>query len=101
MNPALGKALVALVPTCLLLSGAALLFFRERTASSLLQFLGAGSLAVAVLTHGSEALDLLPWMDWGSEYSIGHYLDFISAGLGRTLFPIGYLVRAVGSNGHK
>jgi hypothetical protein len=29
---------------------------------------------------------------WGDEHSIGHYLDIASAGLGLTLFPLGYLL---------
>ena len=31
-------------------------------------------------------------MRWGSELSVGHYLDLVSAVLGLTLFPIGYLL---------
>ena len=34
-------------------------------------------------------------MDWGQEHSIGHYLDFWSAVLGLSLFPIGYLLHAL------
>ena len=48
-----------------------------------------------VFTHVSEALHLFPWMHWGLEHSIGHYLDFFSAVLGLTLFPIGYLLHAL------
>ena len=47
---------------------------------------------LVVLTHLCEALHLFPWMRWGSEHSIGHYLDLWSAVLGLTLFPIGYLL---------
>jgi hypothetical protein len=42
----------------------------------------------------AEALDFLPWMHWGSEQSAGHYLDLVSAVLGITLFPAGYLFHA-------
>jgi Ca2+/Na+ antiporter len=92
MNVTLLKALVALVPMCVLLSGSVVLFFREKTVSSLLQLLCAGCLVVVALTHVSEALHLLPWMHWGLEHSFGHYLNLSSTLLGLTLFPIGYLL---------
>ena len=91
----LAKSLVALVPACLLLSGSAILFFRLKAASAFLQFLGAACLVVVVLTHIFEALSLFPWLHWGLEHSVGHYLDLVSAVLGLTLFPIGYLLHAL------
>jgi hypothetical protein len=90
MNVTLLKALVALVPVCLLFFWSAVLFFRGKTVCSFLQLLGAGGLVV-VVTHISEALQLFPWMQWGLPNSVGHYLDFWSAVLGLTLFPVGYL----------
>jgi hypothetical protein len=101
MNVALVKALFALVPARILFSGSLVLFLSARTMCSLLQILGAGSLVVVVLTHVCEALRLFPWMNWGLEYSAGHYLDLLSAVLAFSLFPIGYLLHAVESNGHK
>ena len=95
MNATLLRGLVALVPACVLFSGSAVLFFREKTAWSFLQLLGAACLVVVVLTHICEALHLFPWMHWGSEHSVGHYLDFGSAVLGLTLFPVGYLFHAL------
>jgi hypothetical protein len=95
MNVTLLKALVALVPACMLFSGSVVLFFRGKTVCSFLQLLGAGCLVVVVLTHVSEALHLFPWMHWGLEHSVGHYLDFWSAVLGLTLFPLGYLLHAL------
>ena len=95
MNVTLLKALVALVPACILFSGSSVLFFRGKTVCSCLQLLGAGCLAMVVLTHVCEALHLFPWMHWGSEHSVGHYLDLWGAVLGLTLFPIGYLVHAL------
>jgi hypothetical protein len=95
MNVTLLKALVALVPACMLFSGSIVLFFRGKTACSFLQLLGAGCLVVVVLTHISEALHLLPWMHWGLEHSAGHYLDLSSAVLGLTLFPTGYLLHTI------
>jgi succinate dehydrogenase/fumarate reductase cytochrome b subunit len=89
------KALVALAPVCMLFSGSAVMFFREKTVSSFLQLLGAGCLVVVVLTHVCEAFRLFPWMHWGDEHSVGHYLDLGSAVLGLTLFPIGYLIHAL------
>ena len=91
MNVTLVKGLVALVPTCMLFSGSVVLFLRGRNACSFLQLLGAGCLVVVVVTHLCEALHLFPWMHWGLEHSVGHYVDFWSAALGLTLFPIGYL----------
>jgi len=95
MNITLSKALVALVPASMLFCGSVVLSFREKTVYSFLQLVGAGGLVVVVLTHVSEALHLFPWMHWGLEHSVGHYLDFCSALLGLTLFPVGYLLDAV------
>jgi len=95
MNATLAKALVALLPASVLCVGSVLLFLRERTLGSFLQLLGAGCLVMVVLTHLCEALHLFPWMHWGSEHSVGHYLDLWSAALGLTLFPIGYLLHAL------
>jgi hypothetical protein len=95
MNVTLLKGLVALVPACMLLFGSAVLFFRGKAAYSFLQLLGAGCLVVVVLTHLCEALHLFPWMHWGDEHSVGHYLDLGSAVLGLTLFPVGYLLHAL------
>jgi len=70
MNLTLFKALVALVPTCLLFSGSVVLFVRRKTVWSLLQLLGAGCLVAVVLTHVCEALQLVPWMHWGHEIAL-------------------------------
>ena len=83
------------IPTCMLFSGSVVLFSREKTLSTFLQLLGAGCLMVVVLTHIAETFHLLPWMHWGLEHSVGHYLDLGSAVLGLTLFPVGYLSHAV------
>jgi hypothetical protein len=91
MNVALLRALVVLVPAALLLAGSAILFSRQRNIWCLMQLIGACCLAMVVLAHIAEALQVLPWMEWGREHSIGHYLDLWSAILGLTLFPAGYL----------
>jgi hypothetical protein len=91
MNAKLQIALLALVPVCMLFAGSGVLFVRAKTVTSLLQLLGAGCLVIVVLTHLSEALHLFLWVNWGRPHSIGHYLDFWSAVLGLTLFPVGYL----------
>jgi hypothetical protein len=83
------------MPASLLLCGSAFLFFRKRTVWSALQFLGSGSLVVVVLTHVAELLRLFPSMHWGLPNSVGHYVDFGSAALGLTLFPLGYFVDAL------
>jgi hypothetical protein len=95
MNVTLLKSLIALLPTCALFSGSVILFSRGKTAYIFLQLLGAGCLVIVVLTHVSEALNLLPWMHWGLENSVGHYLDLSTAVLGFTLFPVGYLLQAL------
>jgi O-antigen ligase len=95
MNVTLLKALIAFLPAAMLFSGSAILFFRGKSWGTFLQLLGAACLVVVVLTHVSEALHLFPWMHWGLEHSIGHYLDFGSAVLGLTSFPIGYLLYAL------
>lgn len=94
MNVTLLKALVALVPACMLFVGSTVLSLRRKSVSSFLQLLGATCLVVVVFTHVSEALHLFPWMHFGLEHSLGHYLDFGSAVLGLTFFPFGYLVHA-------
>jgi len=95
MNVIFLKALVALVPAGMLFSGSVVLFRRGKTVSSFLQLLGTTCLVVVALTHVSEGLHLFPWMHWGLEHSVGHYLDFWSAVLGLTLFPIGFLLGAL------
>jgi hypothetical protein len=95
MNATLLKALLAAVPACMLFSGSVVLFARGRTLFVFLQLLGAGCLILVVLTHICEALQLFPWMHWGLEHSVGHHLDFWSAVLGFTLFPVGYLSYAL------
>jgi len=95
MNVTLLKAVVALVPVSMLFSGSVVLFSQAKSVSSVLQLLGAGCLLVVVLTHACEALRLFPWMYWGAEHSVGHYLDLSTAVLGVTLFPVGYLLCAL------
>jgi succinate dehydrogenase/fumarate reductase cytochrome b subunit len=95
MNIRLLKALLAMVPISVLFVGSAILFRKTRTLGSMLQVLGAACLVIVVLTHFCEALHLLPWMRWGDEHSVGHYLDLGSAVLGLTLFPVGYLSHAL------
>jgi hypothetical protein len=81
-----------LVPASVLVFWSVAVFLRARTVWSALQMLGAGCLVVVVVTHICEALHLFPWMGWGSEHSVGHYLDLSSAVLGVTLLPVGYLL---------
>jgi hypothetical protein len=60
MNVTLLRALVALLPACVLLSGSTVMFVRGKTVFTFLQLLGAGCLALVVLTHVTEALHLFP-----------------------------------------
>lgn len=48
---------------------------------------------VVVLTHLAEALQLFPWMHWGEQRSVGHYVDLWSVVIGLTMFPAGYLLQ--------
>ena len=61
MSITLLKALVALVPACLLFSGSLVLFFRAKTVSCLMQLLGAVCLVLVVLApclRGTAPLSL-------------------------------------------
>jgi zinc transporter ZupT len=89
------KALVLLVPVGTLFSWSVILFFRAKTVWHFLQLLGAGCLMIVVLTHLFEALNLFPWMGWGSSQSVGHYLDLWSAFLGLMLFAVGSVCNAI------
>ena len=95
MNSLLLKALIALVPACMLFFGSLVLLTRGKNVAAFLQLLGTTCLTLVVLTHVAEALNLLPWMHWGLEHSAGHYLDLSSAVLALTLFPSGYLLHAL------
>jgi hypothetical protein len=95
MNATLCIALLALAPVSVLFAGSVILFLRGKTVASFLQLLGAGCLVVVVLAHVCEALHLFPWMHWGLEHSVGHYLNLWSGVLGLTLFPFGYLFHAL------
>jgi succinate dehydrogenase/fumarate reductase cytochrome b subunit len=95
MHATLQRALLALVPASMLLAGATVFFSRAKTVGSFLQLIGAACLVVVVLAHLAEGLRLFLWMNWGLKHSVGHYLDFCSALLGLTLFPVGYLLHAL------
>jgi formate hydrogenlyase subunit 3/multisubunit Na+/H+ antiporter MnhD subunit len=95
MNDTAVKAFVALIPACALFTGAMIIFVRRRSISSFLQLVGAAGLVAVILTHVFEGLRVFPRMGWGSHYSVGHYLDLLSAILAVTLFSLGYLIHAV------
>jgi succinate dehydrogenase/fumarate reductase cytochrome b subunit len=95
MNLVFIKSLLALLPTSMVALGSTILFSRAKTLDSVMQLVGAGCLVIVVLAHFCEGLHLLPSMRWGDERSIGHYLDLMSAVLGLTMFPIGYLLCAL------
>lgn len=95
MNITLLKSLALFVPASMLLAGSVALVLKGKNLYASLQLLGAASLAIVVLTHVCEALGLFPIMQWGLKHSPGHYLDFCSALLGFTLFPLGYLLYAL------
>ena len=95
MSGGLLKAVVALLPVSVLLAGSAVLFWRGKSLSSFLQLFGALCLTAAVLTHVCESLNLFPSLRWGRERSAGHYIDLWGAGIGVTLFSLGYLFHAL------
>jgi hypothetical protein len=94
MNAILIRPLVQVVPTGILFSCSTLLFVTRKTVPSLLQMLGAACVMLVVLTHVGEALQWLPWMGWGEEHSVDHYLDLTSAVLGVVLLALGLLPQA-------
>ena len=69
--------------------------------SSFLQLVGAAGLVTVILTHVFEGLRVFPRMGWGSQHSVGHYLDLLSAILAVTLFSLGYLIHAVNARGRE
>ena len=95
MNATLLKGLLALVPASMLFVGSIAFLLRDKSVGCFLQLIGATCLVIVVLTHVFEALHLFPEMHWGLEHSIGHYLDFWSAVLGLTLFPLGFLLHGL------
>lgn len=95
MNPTLAKALAALVPTGMLLVGSTLQFSRRKGTAAIFQLIGAACLMVVIIAHLCEALGWFPWMHWGLEHSVGHYIDLVAAIGGLALFPIGYLLGAI------
>ena len=95
MNPTFAKAIVALVPTGMLLVGSTLQFSRRKGTAAVFQLIGAACLVVVVIAHLCEALNWFPWMHWGVEHSAGHYIDLVAAVGGLSLFPVGYLFGAL------
>ena len=95
MNDAVLKSFVALIPACLLFIGAVIISLRRKSLSSIFQLLGTAALVVVVLAHVFEALHVFPRIGWGSQNSVGHYLDLLCAILGVTLFSLGYLIHAM------
>jgi hypothetical protein len=89
------KSMIALMPVSLLFCGSVVLFRTAQSMWAALQLIGSTFLAIIVLVHIGEALNIFHWMHWGLEDSIGHYIDLGSALLGLTLFPIGYCLYAL------
>ncbi len=89
-----GRLLVALALALALVAGALILWLRTRRVTAAVQLLGAAGILLVVLTHLAEAERLLPFMGWGRPGTAGHYLDLVSAVVGATLFPGGYLAHA-------
>ncbi len=91
MNATLRKSLIALVPTCMLFAWALSSFWKRMMVGTFLRLFGAGCLVIVILAHLCEAEHWFVFMQWGQPYSIGHYLDFICAILGLTVFPLGVI----------
>jgi hypothetical protein len=89
---ALLRSLTVLVPVSMLFVGAAGAYARRKGTAAFLQLLGATGLVLVVLIHVLEAVHAFPWMGWGRQHTAGHYLDLVSAVVGGTLFPLGYLL---------
>lgn len=95
MNATLVKALIALLPSGILLAASAVMFAKQRRLWSVLQLLGAAGMMVVILAHICEALQILAWLHWGQEHSVGHYVDLFGGIVAISLFPLGYLLHAV------
>jgi hypothetical protein len=95
MSRTVGMAFVALLPASVLFLASLLQFRKRRSLAFLLQLTGAVGLVTVVLAHLCEGLGLFPWMGWGGDRSIGHYLDLSAAVIGLALFPLGYLLSAL------
>ena len=93
MNPTLLKAALLAVLASPLLHRAIGLWRRKKSAAGALQLVGASLLAIVVLAHVCEALDLLTAMRWGASDSHGHYLDLANAVLGVASFSAGYFLQ--------
>lgn len=91
MNATLRNSLLALVPISLLFLWALSSFLRRKTVWSFLQVFGAGCLVTVVLVHLCEGEHWFAFMQWGQPHSVGHYLDFVCAVLGLTVFPLGVI----------
>ena len=63
--------------------------------AALLQLIEAVCLMVVVIAHLFDAPNWPPWMQWGLEHSVGHYVDLVAAIGGFSLFPTGYLFGAL------
>jgi hypothetical protein len=99
LDATLLKSLVASAPVGLLIVGSIISLSRHRTVPAILQVSGALCLTIVIIAHVCEALHIFPRMGWGEEHSIGHYLDLTGAALGIILFPLGYLLQAMGKAG--
>lgn len=95
MNSTLAKALIALVPSCTVLAASAVMFGKQKRLWSVLQLVGAAGVMVVILAHLCEALQVLPWLRWGQERSVGHYVDLLGGIVGIIFFPLGYLLHAL------
>lgn len=70
-------------------------FSRRKGTAAIFQLIGAACLIVVIIAHLCEALNWFPWMHWGHEHSVGHYVDLVAAIGGLSLFPLGYLLGAL------
>jgi hypothetical protein len=94
-NNSLVIALLGLVPIGMLFVGSVSIFLKQKTLASISQLIGASCMVAVILFHICEVFGIFPWMSWGSENSVGHYLDLLCAVLGVSLFPIGFLLNAL------
>jgi hypothetical protein len=101
MNVTLRKSLIALVPTCLLFVWAITSYVRCKTIWTFLRVFGAGCLLMVVFLHLCEAEHWFAFMQWGRPHSVGHYLDFVCAILGLTVFPLGIISTPVTTRGRR
>src|SRR5262252_1526514 len=79
MRVSLLRVAVVMAPVGILFLASTIMFARQRCMWAVLQLLGATGVVIVLLAHLCEAAQIFPWMQWGQEQSVGHYVDLSGA----------------------